>query len=228
MNTTKSCSLSIIGDGSVGKTSIITAFKSDGFTPIYKQTIGVDFIEKKVNVRSDIYISLRIWDIGGQSINSKNLDKYLGSSDVVFLVYDVTNADSFANLDDWLVRIREHSKSNYIYLVGNKIDVIQTRLIQAAQHEEYIILNKLAGGIFVSAKTGENLVKSFYRIAGEVCGVPLTPLELSQYDKVLIAHVAKPSGDDEERTAWADEIEAEDLAAEERKLMRSNCQCIMS
>ena len=226
-SSSSTCSLSVLGDGSVGKSSIIAAFESDGFTRVYKQTIGVDFFEKKLHIRGDTHLSLRIWDIGGQSINSKNLDKYLSGSDVVFLVYDVTNADSFSNLDDWLTRIREHSKSNRIYLVGNKIDILQARLIQPKQHEKFIESNNLAGGFYVSAKTGENLVRSFYEVAGDVCGIPLTPYELSQFDKVLKAHIVIPGGDDEERTPWADEIEAEDRAAEARKLGGS-CGCNLS
>jgi len=67
------CSLAIVGDGSVGKSSIIEAFRSEGFIPVYKQTIGIDFYEKKLRIRGDIYASMRVWDIGGQSIHSKNL-----------------------------------------------------------------------------------------------------------------------------------------------------------
>jgi len=85
----KSVSLALVGDGSVGKSSILLAFKSDGFMPVYKQTIGVDFNEKTLNIKGDVMVSLRVWDVGGQSLSSKNLQKYLGSSDVVFLVYDV-------------------------------------------------------------------------------------------------------------------------------------------
>ena len=69
-------SLAIVGDGSVGKSSIIEVFRNDGFELIYKQTIGIDFYEKKLRIRGDIYVSLRVWDIGGQSINSKNLKVY--------------------------------------------------------------------------------------------------------------------------------------------------------
>ena len=184
-----------------------------------------------MQIRGDTNISLRLWDIGGQSINSKSLEKYLASSDVIFIVYDVTNPESFSNLDDWLRKAREFSSAKNVYLVGNKIDMIRSRLLTETQHEAFLAENSLAGGIFVSAKTGENLVKSFYEIAGKVCGVPLTQYELSCYDKVVPAYVTKGEsrgGGDEERTAFADEIEAEDRAAEQRKLGGSNCQCLLS
>jgi small GTP-binding protein len=87
------------------------------------QTVGCDFFEKKIKIRGEEMISLRVWDIGGQSMNSKNLPDYLSSSNVVFIVYDVTNPDSFQNLDDWIVLVRRHAPSNAkISLVGNKVD----------------------------------------------------------------------------------------------------------
>ena len=115
------CSLAVIGDGAVGKTSIINTFRSDGFGKSYKQTVGVDFFEKLLNIKGDKYVSLRVWDIGGQSINSKNLQKYLASSQIIFLVYDVTNIESFNNLEDWLRMARRCSKASFIYVVGNKV-----------------------------------------------------------------------------------------------------------
>ena len=118
MATKSECSLCILGDGSVGKSSMIAAFRTDGFTPVYKQTIGVDFFEKQLRIRDNVSISLRIWDVGGQSINSKNLNTYLASSDVVFLVYDVTNTESYANLDDWLRKVFLLSELYFVQLTS--------------------------------------------------------------------------------------------------------------
>ena len=59
------CTLAVVGDGAVGKSSIISAFCSDGFGKIYKQTVGCDFYEKMLQIRGDKYVSLRVWDIGG-------------------------------------------------------------------------------------------------------------------------------------------------------------------
>ena len=214
----QSCSLVIIGDGSVGKSTIINSFKTEGFQPIYKQTIGCDFYERQLKVRSDV-ISLRVWDIGGQSFNSKNLSSYVGHADSVMLVYDVTNRESFDNLNDWLQKTKEFNKTKFIYLIGNKVDLLSVRQVSPMQHEEFIIQNSLRGGNFCSAKTGENVVKMFYRISGEISGVNLTEYELAFYDKVLTAHITKDTsdGDDEARNEWAEAIEREDLELERKK-----------
>lgn len=161
-------SLSIIGDGSTGKSSIINAFKTDGFIPVYKQTVGIDFYEKSLPLRGDVSVSLRIWDCGGQSIHSKNLEKYIVNSSVIFLVYDLTNIESFNNLDDWLSKVRKYSNSKLLYLVGNKLDLYHLRQVTEKQHDGFISGNSLSGGLFMSAKTGENVVKTFYQVAAEL------------------------------------------------------------
>ena len=214
--------LAIIGDGAVGKSSLINAFKSSGFAKTYKQTVGIDFYEKTLKLRNDtVTISLKVWDIGGQSLNSKNLQSYLATSQIIFIVYDITSIESFNNLNDWLANVRKYCSDTYlnihIYIVGNKIDLAGLRQVTADQHDAFISSNILKGGLFMSAKTGENVVKAFYAIAGEAVGIKLSAYELSFHDKVLTAYVQKESGEDEERTAFADEIEKEDRRLEEIK-----------
>jgi Ras-related protein Rab-28 len=226
MSEADSCSLAIIGDGSVGKSSIINAFKTDGFLPVYKQTVGCDFYEKMLPVRNR-NISLKVWDIGGQSIHSKNITQYVGSSSAIFLVYDVTNKESFNNLDDWLRVARKHSTSKYLYVVGNKIDLISLRQVTKSQQELFVADNDLYGGLFMSAKSGENVVRAFYEVAGEVCGLKLTSHELAYHDKVLGVNVARDDESNGGRTTFADDIEAEDLAAEARK-KNGGCNCSIS
>lgn len=223
MSEVDSCSLAIVGDGGVGKSSIINAFKTDGFVSSYKQTIGCDFYEKPLAVRNR-NISLKVWDIGGQSILSKNIEQYVGSSSVIFLVYDVTNMESFENLEDWLRIVRKHSTSGRLYIVGNKIDLIALRLVTKPRHDQFVSKNKLSGGLFMSAKSGENVIRAFYEVASEVCGLKLTSEELAFHDKILGVRVAKSDENNEGRTDFADDIEAEDMAAESRK-KDSDCKC---
>ena len=172
-----STSIAIVGDGSVGKSAIINAFKSDGFLSLYKQTVGFQIYEKKIELRETL-VSLQLWDIGGQSINSKNLEKYLSGVKVVFIVYDTTNMESFINANDWLRVVRRYTAESLVYLVGNKIDLISLRQVSQQQHDAFIEENAMSGGFFFSAKTGDNILKSFYRAAGESIGIHLSAHEL--------------------------------------------------
>ena len=144
----ESCSLAIVGDGATGKSSIINAFKLDGFVENnfkeYKQTIGIDFFEKKKKIQ-DKTLSLRVFDIGGQSINSNNLENYISNADIVFLNYDVTNRESFNNMEDWLYKVKKYCKSQKLYLVGNKVDLYNLRQVKEADHEMFIIANQFSG-----------------------------------------------------------------------------------
>ena len=94
----------ILGDGAVGKTSIIARFIQDTFSPSYKQTLGVDFHSNKVILPDGQYVTLQLWDIGGQSIGSKMLPHYISGSHAILLAYDITNKESFQNVEDAQVR----------------------------------------------------------------------------------------------------------------------------
>eukprot|EP01041_Mallomonas_annulata_P008219 gene8219-16896_t len=90
----------LLGDGAVGKTSIAARFADDNFSQIYKQTIGVDFFIRRLILPPSKHIALQIWDIGGQSIGSKMITNYISGANAVLLCYDITNYESFANLED--------------------------------------------------------------------------------------------------------------------------------
>lgn len=221
MNEADNFSLAILGDGSTGKSTIIHMFRTEGFERVYKQTVGCDFYEKSMAIRNRD-ISLKVWDIGGQSIHSKNIVQYVSSSQAIFLVYDVTSPESFSNLDDWLRVARQHSKAKHVYAVGNKIDLISQRLVTQAQHDKFVAENSLQGGLFMSAKSGENVIKAFYQVAGEVVGLRLTAHELAFHDKVIGVSVETDNGG---RTAFADDIEREDMEAEARKNRTKSLSC---
>eukprot|EP00960_Hanusia_phi_P063819 765584-Hanusia_phi.AAC.2 len=67
----------LLGDGTVGKTSIAMRFTNDEFGQQYKQTIGVDFMLRRLELPGNTRVALQIWDIGGQSIGSKMLGSYI-------------------------------------------------------------------------------------------------------------------------------------------------------
>jgi len=221
--------VAVLGDGACGKSSLINNFRSDGFVAVYKQTVGCEFYEKKISIRDQL-ISLRLWDIGGQSIHSKNIQQYVSTSSAVFLVYDVTNTESFNNLDDWLRALAKYGVTKNVYLVGNKVDMISQRQVTLAQHNAFMKEkeNNFRGSLFMSAKSGENVVKAFYQVAGEVLQMPLTEGELDVYTKVLKVSLPDGVSQDGGRTAFADQIEAEDrAAAEAAKKGQEACLCVL-
>jgi GTPase SAR1 family protein len=78
----------VLGDGAVGKTSMLQRFAFDAFGKSYKQTIGCDFFSKKVELPSadkPTNAILSCWDIGGQNLSGKMLKNYIFGSHAVIL-----------------------------------------------------------------------------------------------------------------------------------------------
>ncbi|XP_042331365.1 ras-related protein Rab-18-B-like [Sceloporus undulatus] len=114
--------LLLIGDSSVGKSSLLLRFTEDQFEPYLNPTIGVDFKVKKMVV-GDLPLQLAIWDTAGQERFRTLTPSYYRGAQGVILVYDVTNRETFVGLESWLQELEVYTKRNVVkMLVGNKID----------------------------------------------------------------------------------------------------------
>mmetsp|Transcript_22727 Transcript_22727/g.74297 ORF Transcript_22727/g.74297 Transcript_22727/m.74297 type:complete len:227 (-) Transcript_22727:21-701(-) len=182
----------LLGDGTVGKTSIAMRFTNDEFGQQYKQTIGVDFMLRRLELPGNTRVALQIWDIGGQSIGSKMLGSYIFGSQAIIIVYDITNYQSFQNAEDWLALVKrsfpDEKDLPYMALVGNKIDMSHLRAVKSDKHTKFSDDNGMKS-FFVSAKTGDNVSTTFFKIASELSGVNLTKPELEVASKVVKAEI---------------------------------------
>ncbi|XP_004700773.2 intraflagellar transport protein 27 homolog [Echinops telfairi] len=128
----------LAGDPTVGKTALAQIFRSDGahFQKNYTLTTGVDVVVKTVPVpdTSDS-VELFIFDSAGKELFSEMLDKLWESPNVLCLVYDVTNEQSFNNCSKWLEKARAQAPGILLpgVLVGNKTDLASRREVEAAQ-----------------------------------------------------------------------------------------------
>jgi len=243
MDDTKTCKLVLLGNGSVGKTSIIERFRTDGFIKIYKQTVGCDFVEKTLDIRG-APCKISVWDIGGQSINSDNLKNYVEGADGIFFCYDVTDSKSFDDLGDWHGKVEElydkkdaalerefalkqnpekkksrrkcpKAKRANLYLTGNKIDLIAQRQVTENAHVNFITDSGLKDGFFVSAGSGENVLTAFYKVAAETLGITLSGFELEFTKKVLGVKIFEDEAGGKGKLKGSAKIEEEDKASHE-------------
>ncbi|MHA1784383.1 MAG: Rab family GTPase [Candidatus Helarchaeota archaeon] len=126
----------VIGDGGVGKTSLIIRHVDKAFETDYKPTLGFDISLKTISLEeSQIQAELLIWDIGGQAIFKEIRESYLEGSHCALLVYDVTNQTSFDNLENWLSELKKFTGDVPFVLVGNKIDLEKDRVIPKEKGE---------------------------------------------------------------------------------------------
>jgi Ras-related protein Rab-1A len=125
----------LVGDAGVGKTSLFENFTNPIYpTTSYNPTIGVDFGNKTIVVQSK-KIKIQIWDTAGQERFRSITHNYYRGADIVILIFDLTNMESFNNVNMWYKLIRDIVKSDekpYKYiLIGNKCDLKPRRIVSA-------------------------------------------------------------------------------------------------
>ena len=86
-------------------------------------TVGIDFLAKNITHRSKAY-RLQLWDTAGQERFRSLIPSYLKDAHCAFVVFDVTSANSFNEIDMWVNLFNENKGGDgYTFLVGNKIDL---------------------------------------------------------------------------------------------------------
>jgi len=146
----------VIGDGTVGKTSIIRRYVHEEFDSKYKKTIGVAHALQRL-VIDDNEVTLTIWDTGGQELFDCVRPQYYRGASGGLVIYDVTNKESFEHLDKWFNDLQNQCSGISIILIGNKTDLVADRVISTEEGEQYA-LQKGVNFFETSAKTGENVV----------------------------------------------------------------------
>jgi len=165
----------LLGDGAVGKTSIARRFSENQFNQMYKQTVGVDFFIRRINIPPNYHITLQLWDIGGQSIGSRMITNYISGAHAVLLCYDITNYESFANLEDWyglVLKTFENKQLPYTALIGNKFDLRHLTAVRIEQHNQFAEENEMASYL-MSAKSGDQVHQCFNKVACTLAKIPL-------------------------------------------------------
>ena len=151
----------IIGDSSVGKSSIMVKYIHGGFDEEFKTTIGVEFGSKNIIIKEKIY-RVQIWDTAGEETFRSITRSYYKNSVCAFVVYDVTNKNTFTNVKNWVDDCKKQTPKNVIMLlVGNKIDLEDKREVSFEEGENFAKDNSM---LFyeTSAKNGDNIENIFY------------------------------------------------------------------
>lgn len=150
----------MLGDASVGKTSLTIRFISGFFLEDLKLTIGVDFYSKTTTFKGK-RVKLQIWDFGGEERFRFLLSQYCKGANAAFFLYDITNSVTIDHLPDWTQIIREHAGDIPIMLVGSKLDLEEFR---AVPRNDGILAAKkynLSSFVELSSKTGQNVENAF-------------------------------------------------------------------
>uniref|UniRef100_A0A3Q3AIQ1 RAB7, member RAS onco family-like 1 n=1 Tax=Gallus gallus TaxID=9031 RepID=A0A3Q3AIQ1_CHICK len=91
----------VVGDATVGKTSLVQRYANDSFNRHYKSTVGVDFALKVVQWSESETVRLQLWDIAGQERFTSMTRLYYREASACVIMFDVTNVSTFSNSQKW-------------------------------------------------------------------------------------------------------------------------------
>ena len=150
-----------IGDQFVGKSSIINRYIDDKFNENIKPTLAIDYKTKMIQ-KGENLIKISIYDTAGEEKYRHLIKNYYNGSNGILLVFDITDKNSFDNLNFWLVELEKNCNLNnlYIFLVGNKTDLKKERKVSYDEAKNFADMKKIPY-IEISAKTGDNIDKLF-------------------------------------------------------------------
>lgn len=126
-------------------------------------SIGVDFKLKTIQANNK-KLKLQIWDTAGQERFRSITTSYYKGAQVIIIVYDVSDADSFNHINNWLLEIEKFAKEGVMkVLVGNKCD-ITNRVISFDEGSEYAKKNNMEY-YETSAKEDSNIEGMFVNVS---------------------------------------------------------------
>jgi small GTP-binding protein len=157
----------LLGEANVGKTSLVYRFIENKFRENYKSTLGVNLLKKDMIVEGYGEVSAQIWDLGGQESFKSLRSLYLEGANGAFVVYDMTNNESFEKLGEWVQNFRDARSDAPMILIGNKSDLKNQIRISESESLEYASINNM-GMIITSAKTGQNVEQAFLELSRRI------------------------------------------------------------
>ena len=157
--------ISILGNQAVGKTSIRSVYLGMGFINDTLATVGYNKVETKFKLNSGKEIKIVIWDTAGQERFHSMALNSLKNSQGLILVYDVTNRQSFIDLQNWLKDVKNATDKVSIILFGNKCE-LENREVTKEEAEKFAKENNIPY-IETSAKSKINIDEGFSMVVND-------------------------------------------------------------
>ena len=159
--------ITVIGDGAVGKTSLIKKYTQGSFQKDYIKTLGAQFSKYDEEIEGD-NCKLFFWDIAGQDEFNFMRPTFYKGSKAAIIVYSHTDDDSFDHIPQWHDDIIKYCGDLPIVLFGNKIDLINKEDLDDEKANEIVKERNFLGYYRTSAKTGSGVYKAFQAIIKEL------------------------------------------------------------
>ena len=156
----------LLGDFSVGKTSLIRRFIHSIFSEDYITTLGVHISKKEVELEADSRMRLLIWDVAGENGFDKVADSYLRGAAGLIIVADVSRAETLRSPSRYFEKFKNINPEGVVLLAVNKWDLLDELPIETIPEDAGALGLAPETPFFkTSAKTGENVEDMFLTMA---------------------------------------------------------------
>ena len=152
----------LVGDASVGKTSLLLRYIDHYFPDKHLSTVGVEYRIKLFDYRG-FKVKLQIWDTAGQERFHAITQNFFNNADGILFVYDITNERSFEGVKNWIKESEETGNNFKKLLLGNKCDLKHERTVEEEQVKMFCSEKNLEW-FEISAKENINLKEAFDKI----------------------------------------------------------------
>lgn len=151
----------LLGEGRVGKTSILVRYVSNRFDDKQASTLSAAFLEKSVPIGGGETVRACIWDTAGQERFHALGPLYYRDADGALLVYDITDEASFNRVKDWVKELRKMLGDEIVLAIaGNKADMEKNRIVPRETALQYAS-QVGASHHLTSAKAGTGVDETF-------------------------------------------------------------------
>lgn len=169
----------IVGNGAVGKSSMIQRYCKGTFTKDYKKTIGVDFLERQIELDGEA-VRLMLWDTAGQEEFDAITKAYYRGAQACVLAFSTTDRDSFEAAHSWKMKVEDECGEIPTVLVQNKIDLLDQSVVDP---EEADLLARALGCKLLRTSVREDInVNAVFRHLAACC---LAELHLQEEEYAL-------------------------------------------
>ncbi|MFW9894475.1 MAG: Rab family GTPase [Candidatus Thorarchaeota archaeon] len=159
--------IAVVGDGRVGKTSLIKRFTKSSFEKEYIKTIGAQLSAYIKEIEGE-RIKLLFWDIAGQDSFHFMRPAFFKNSKAAIIVSSLEEnrlgRKSFDHIPDWHEEIKKYCGNIPIIFFANKVDLVDENSLNHSDFETLIKENNYLGYYITSALTGNRVIEAFSAI----------------------------------------------------------------
>jgi Ras-related protein Rab-1A len=153
----------LLGNTLVGKSCMLIKYSDDYFPENYIATVGIDYKLKHFELANGKKVKVQIWDTAGQDRYRNLTAMNIKEANIILLICDITNIESFNSLEYWYNQTKEYIDINEVLyaVIGNKNDLFESQIVLDENIEEFA--QKINGYFYLSSSIDENAVHNLFK-----------------------------------------------------------------